>query len=106
MRGASVTPIIGAPGPVPSGPAVRHLRVGPEWAGQRLDNFLLRELKGVPKTLVYRIIGTGTPSLKGKRYYLPSDQGQEAKIKENHDRRDKLRNGEPFSPVTTEDKRE
>ncbi|WP_374568868.1 RluA family pseudouridine synthase [Ideonella sp.] len=28
-------------------------------AGQRLDNFLLRELKGVPKTHVYRIIRSG-----------------------------------------------
>ncbi|WP_221193963.1 RluA family pseudouridine synthase [Roseateles terrae] len=27
--------------------------------GQRLDNFLLRELKGAPKTLVYRIIRSG-----------------------------------------------
>ncbi len=34
------------------------------------------------------------PSLKGRRYYIPSDQGQEAKIRENHDRREKLRNGE------------
>jgi 23S rRNA pseudouridine955/2504/2580 synthase len=28
-------------------------------AGQRLDNFLMRELKGVPKTHVYRIIRSG-----------------------------------------------
>lgn len=28
-------------------------------AGQRLDNFLIRELKGAPKTLVYRIIRSG-----------------------------------------------
>ena len=28
-------------------------------AGQRLDNFLLRELKGVPKTHVYRVIRAG-----------------------------------------------
>jgi len=34
------------------------------------------------------------PSLKGKRYYEPSDQGQEAKIRENHERRDRLRKGE------------
>ena len=34
------------------------------------------------------------PSLKGTRYYEPSDQGQEAKIKENHERREKLRGGE------------
>lgn len=34
------------------------------------------------------------PSLKGKRYYEPSDQGQEAKIKENHEKRDRLRRGD------------
>jgi 23S rRNA pseudouridine955/2504/2580 synthase len=33
--------------------------VGEESAGQRLDNFLLRVLKGVPKTHVYRIIRSG-----------------------------------------------
>ena len=35
------------------------LTVGQEWEGQRLDNFLLRELRGAPKTLVYRIIRSG-----------------------------------------------
>jgi 23S rRNA pseudouridine955/2504/2580 synthase len=38
---------------------VKRLEVGEESAGQRLDNFLLRELKGVPKTHVYRIIRSG-----------------------------------------------
>jgi 23S rRNA pseudouridine955/2504/2580 synthase len=33
--------------------------VDPDLAGQRLDNFLIRELKGVPKTHVYRIIRSG-----------------------------------------------
>jgi 23S rRNA pseudouridine955/2504/2580 synthase len=33
--------------------------VDEESAGQRLDNYLLRHLKGVPKTHVYRIIRTG-----------------------------------------------
>ena len=33
--------------------------VDEEAAGQRLDNFLLRQLKGVPKTHVYRIIRSG-----------------------------------------------
>jgi hypothetical protein len=33
-----------------------HLVVDEESAGQRLDNFLMRLLKGVPKTHVYRII--------------------------------------------------
>jgi len=39
--------------------AVRLVDVGTEFDGQRLDNFLLRELKGVPKTHVYRIIRSG-----------------------------------------------
>nr|WP_236589993.1 RluA family pseudouridine synthase [Ramlibacter aurantiacus] len=38
---------------------VRHLQVDEESAGQRLDNFLIRHLKGVPKTHVYRIIRSG-----------------------------------------------
>ena len=38
---------------------MRWLTVDDESAGQRLDNFLLRHLKGVPKTHVYRIIRSG-----------------------------------------------
>ena len=60
--------IIGAdvvqPGQAPtdagaSHPQVAYLQVDEESAGQRLDNFLLRRLKGVPKTHVYRIIRSG-----------------------------------------------
>ena len=40
-------------------PAARLLHVDENSAGQRLDNFLMRELKGAPKTLVYRIIRSG-----------------------------------------------
>jgi 23S rRNA pseudouridine955/2504/2580 synthase len=40
-------------------PQVKTVRVDEEDAGQRLDNFLLRQLKGVPKTHVYRIIRSG-----------------------------------------------
>jgi 23S rRNA pseudouridine955/2504/2580 synthase len=40
-------------------PAVRRLQVDDTHDGQRLDNFLLRELKGVPKTHVYRVIRSG-----------------------------------------------
>jgi 23S rRNA pseudouridine955/2504/2580 synthase len=43
--------------PIPA--AVRHLTVDEESAGQRLDNFLFRSLKGVPKTHIYRIIRSG-----------------------------------------------
>ena len=42
-----------------SAPAVKWLVVDEESAGQRLDNFLMRQLKGVPKTHVYRIIRSG-----------------------------------------------
>ncbi|WP_066272203.1 RluA family pseudouridine synthase [Hydrogenophaga palleronii] len=38
---------------------VRHLTVDEESAGQRLDNFLIRTLKGVPKSHIYRIIRSG-----------------------------------------------
>jgi 23S rRNA pseudouridine955/2504/2580 synthase len=38
---------------------VRRIVVDEGSAGQRLDNFLLRELKGVPKTHVYRVIRSG-----------------------------------------------
>jgi 23S rRNA pseudouridine955/2504/2580 synthase len=48
--------IIGAERVVPS---VRRITVDEGSAGQRLDNFLLRELKGVPKTHVYRVIRSG-----------------------------------------------
>jgi 23S rRNA pseudouridine955/2504/2580 synthase len=33
--------------------------VDPERAGQRLDNFLLSQLKGAPRSLVYRLLRTG-----------------------------------------------
>ncbi|MFT5781298.1 MAG: 23S rRNA pseudouridine955/2504/2580 synthase [Pseudomonas sp.] len=39
--------------------AVQLLEVAPELAGQRIDNFLRTHLKGVPKTLIYRILRKG-----------------------------------------------
>ena len=39
--------------------AVRHVRIDEGSAGQRLDNFLVKLLKGVPKTHVYRVIRSG-----------------------------------------------
>ena len=50
--------IIGGVSP-PASAVVKFLTVGDESAGQRLDNFLIRVLKGVPKTHVYRIIRSG-----------------------------------------------
>ena len=45
--------------PMPTPPQVRHVLVDEGGAGQRLDNFLLRLFKGVPKTHVYRVIRSG-----------------------------------------------
>jgi len=38
---------------------VTFLEVDEGYAGQRIDNFLLRELKGVPKSRIYRILRKG-----------------------------------------------
>nr|WP_295777539.1 RluA family pseudouridine synthase [Rhodoferax sp.] len=40
-------------------PQVKTLTIDEDGAGQRLDNYLMRHLKGVPKTHVYRIIRSG-----------------------------------------------
>jgi 23S rRNA pseudouridine955/2504/2580 synthase len=40
-------------------PAVRQVEVGSEHEGQRLDNFLLRLCKGVPKSHIYKAIRGG-----------------------------------------------
>ena len=51
-----------------SAPAAVHLQtIGPEEAGQRLDNYLLRWAKGVPKSHVYRIIRSGEVRVNKKR---------------------------------------
>jgi 23S rRNA pseudouridine955/2504/2580 synthase len=51
----------------PASAQVKYLTVGEESAGQRLDNYLVRELKGVPKTHVYRIIRSGEVRLNKGR---------------------------------------
>ncbi len=45
--------------PIPPLPQVKLLTVDEDGVGQRLDNYLMRQLKGVPKTHVYRIIRSG-----------------------------------------------
>ncbi len=39
--------------------AARFVTIGAHEAGQRLDNFLLAQLKGVPKSRIYRMVRTG-----------------------------------------------
>ena len=48
-------------------PRVRWLEVAPEWAGQRLDNFLLGLFRGVPKSVIYRVIRKGSVRVNRKR---------------------------------------
>jgi 23S rRNA pseudouridine955/2504/2580 synthase len=45
--------------PISPSPQVKSLTVDEDGEGQRLDNYLMRQLKGVPKTHVYRIIRSG-----------------------------------------------
>lgn len=53
---------------MPAAPTgVRHLDIAAEYVGQRVDNFLLRELKGAPKSLIYRLVRTGQVRLNGGR---------------------------------------
>ena len=46
-------------GPAKSSPRVRQVNVTAAEAGQRIDNFLARYLKGVPKSHIYRILRRG-----------------------------------------------
>jgi len=46
------------PAPIPL-PSVRLLQIDAESAGQRLDNFLIRHCKGVPKSHLYKAIRNG-----------------------------------------------
>jgi 23S rRNA pseudouridine955/2504/2580 synthase len=52
---------VGAP------PAVFTVEIGAEEAGQRLDNFLLARLKGVPRSRIYRIVRGGEVRVNGGR---------------------------------------
>jgi 23S rRNA pseudouridine955/2504/2580 synthase len=48
-------------------PKVEWLRIGPDSEGQRLDNFLFKYLKGVPKSRVYRMLREGEVRVNRKR---------------------------------------
>jgi 23S rRNA pseudouridine955/2504/2580 synthase len=48
-------------------PAVRWIEVTEDDAGQRIDNYLLARLKGVPKSRIYRILRSGEVRINSKR---------------------------------------
>ena len=50
-----------------TGGGVRVVQIDDERAGQRLDNFLLGQLKGAPRSLIYRILRTGQVRVNGGR---------------------------------------
>lgn len=41
--------------------------VAADYQGQRLDNYLAREMKGAPRSLIYRLIRTGQVRINGRR---------------------------------------
>lgn len=45
----------------------RHEKVTPDEDGQRIDNFLIRKCKGVPRSHIYRIIRKGDVRVDGRR---------------------------------------
>jgi 23S rRNA pseudouridine955/2504/2580 synthase len=47
--------------------AVRHVEVGEERAGQRLDNFLMRLLGNVPRSHIFRLVRRGEVRVNGRR---------------------------------------
>lgn len=53
--------------PPVSPPVVSHVTIGDEAAGQRLDNYLFKRLKGVPKSRVYRMLRDGELRVNGRR---------------------------------------
>jgi len=44
-----------------------HIEITPDSEGQRVDNFLLRELRNVPRSRVYRILRKGEVRVNGRR---------------------------------------
>ncbi len=46
---------------------VRSVRVPEDRAGQRLDNFLLGQIKGVPRSLIYKLVRSGQVRINGGR---------------------------------------
>lgn len=51
----------------PSNGGARTVRIPDDRAGQRLDNFLLGQLKGAPRSLVYKLVRSGQVRINGGR---------------------------------------
>ncbi len=66
--------------------AVRMVRVASDRAGQRLDNFLLGQLKGAPRSLIYKLIRSGQVRVNAGRAKAERklDAGDEVRIPPVH----------------------
>ena len=53
--------------PAGAAPAVRWIDVSADEAGQRIDNYLIARLKGVPKSRIYRILRSGEVRINSRR---------------------------------------
>jgi len=94
--------------PPPQTAAARTVFVDDEDSGQRLDNFLIRQLKGVPKTHIYRIIRSGEVRVnKGRaaaeRRIVSGDQIRLPPMRTSERADDKAQlmaaGGSPFAPA-------
>ena len=76
------------------GIGVRRVQVDADRAGQRIDNFLAGQLKGVPRSMVYRLLRTGQVRINGKRAKPDARlaEGDEVRIPP-------VRLGEPDTPT-------
>lgn len=55
-------------------PCVRHVTIEEEDAGQRIDNFLIRQLKGLPRSRIYRILRRGEVRVNKGRVNLSNSE--------------------------------
>ena len=66
-----VVPKVATKGATKAATKVESVEVGVEQAGQRIDNFLIKYLKGVPKTRLYRALRSGEVRVNGARKKAP-----------------------------------
>src|SRR5690606_24761887 len=89
-------------------PRVTVAEVDEGRAGQRIDNFLLRELKGVPRTHVYRLLRSGEVRVNSRRveatYRLePGDKVRIPPVRMAAAKAAPMRRADPGFPIVYED---
>lgn len=68
MCGANLTGYLESPPMKTETPSVKIVAIAADEAGQRIDNFLRTQLKGVPKSMIYRILRKGEVRVNKKRH--------------------------------------